>query len=458
MPNPAKPPILTVSQLNLRAKQALEGALPNVWIQGELSNLSQPSSGHWYFTLKDSRAQVRCAMFRGRNMLVRTPLKAGDQVVVNASVSLYEGRGDYQLIVDSLQKAGLGDLHQQYEALKEALAAEGLFEAETKRPIPRFPTTIGVISSPTGAAVHDILTVLKRRYPLAQVIIYPAQVQGAEAPVSLINALKLANTQQRCDVLIVGRGGGSLEDLWAFNNEAFVRALYNSSTPIISAVGHEVDFTLADFVADLRAPTPSAAAEAAAPDASALLQQIKQRHNQLTRLMQAHIHHARQRLKVTQNLLQNPVSQLQQQRQRLDYVELQLKQALKRCLQDKKSELQNLKHQLQLASPAWQLKNAQLKTNDLQYRLATNFKQLLKNKRQQLSSAANLLNNLSPLQTLQRGYAIAANSNGNVISSIHETAVGQSITLKLRDGQLHTRVESINSHTDTIQKANGEKK
>ncbi|MDZ7924836.1 MAG: exodeoxyribonuclease VII large subunit [Marinagarivorans sp.] len=443
MPTPAKPAIITVSQLNLRAKQALEGALPNVWIQGELSNLSQPSSGHWYFTLKDSCAQVRCAMFRGRNMMVRTPLNAGDHVVVNASVSLYEGRGDYQLIVDSLQKAGLGDLHQQYETLKAALAAEGLFEAETKRQLPQFPATIGVISSPTGAAVHDILTVLKRRYPVAQVIIYPALVQGAEAPASLINALALANAQQRCELLIVGRGGGSLEDLWAFNNEAFVRALYESATPVISAVGHEIDFTLADFVADLRAPTPSAAAEAATPDAHALRQLIKQRRNQLTRLMQAHIHHAKQRLNLTQNRLQNPVNQLQQQRQRLDYAELQLKQALTRCLIEKKIELQNFKHQLQLASPAWQLKNAQRQSNDLQHRLATTFKQLVKNKRQQLGNAANLLNSLSPLQTLQRGYAIAANSEGHVISSVHETAAGQPITLKLRDGQLQTRVEAI---------------
>ena len=254
--------ILSVSQLNQSAKRALEQNLPSVWVQGELTNLAQPSSGHWYFTLKDARAQVRCAMFRSKNVAIKAMIRAGDQVLLNANVSLYEGRGDYQLIVNSLQKAGLGDLHQQFEALKSALDAEGLFDTSAKRALPAFPRSIGIISSPSGAAVHDILTVLKRRYPLANVIIYPAQVQGVDAPSSLIKALALANKQQLCDLLILGRGGGSLEDLWAFNNEQLVRYVYNSNLPIISAVGHEmatINFScnLAKFLPALTHTTPN---------------------------------------------------------------------------------------------------------------------------------------------------------------------------------------------------------
>lgn len=436
-----KPNILTVSQLNLQAKRALEGALPNVWIQGELTNLAQPSSGHWYFTLKDARAQVRCAMFKGRNMLVRTPLKAGDQVLVNASVSLYEGRGDYQLIVDSLQKAGLGDLHQQYEALKAALTAEGLFNESTKRPLPHYPRTLGIISSPTGAAVHDILTVLKRRYPLAEVIIYPAMVQGAEAPASLINALNLANAQQRCDVLIIGRGGGTLEDLWAFNNEALVRAIYASPTPIVSAVGHEVDFTLADFAADMRAPTPSAAAEAATPDRANLQRVIAQYQHRITRLMHAHLSNAKRQLTLSTNQLKTPRALLQNYQQQLDYTDLQLKQALQTLLHNKQKSLQNLKHALQLTSPAWQLKHCKNTQVVLCRRLNTALKRLLERKQQRLGQSAALLNNLSPLQTLQRGYAIARNASGDVISRINQTQSGQKASITLVDGAFMVTVD-----------------
>jgi exodeoxyribonuclease VII large subunit len=316
---PAPKNIISVSQLNQQAKRALEQNLPSVWVQGELTNFAQPSSGHWYFTLKDSRAQVRCAMFRGKNIMVREPIRAGDQIVCNANVSLYEGRGDYQLIVNSLQKAGLGDLHQQYEALKNALTAEGLFEPETKRALPHHPATIGVISSPTGAAVHDILTVLKRRYPCAEVIIYPAMVQGSEAPASLLKALALANKQARCELLIIGRGGGSLEDLWAFNNEQLVRAVYASKTPIISAVGHEVDFTLTDFAADLRAPTPSAAAEAATPNISDIQLQVNQRKRQLQQLMAAHLNNTKRSLALLKAQLQSPQDQLRHRQQQLHH-------------------------------------------------------------------------------------------------------------------------------------------
>lgn len=440
---PAAKNIISVSQLNQQAKRALEQNLPSVWVQGELTNLAQPSSGHWYFTLKDSRAQVRCAMFRGKNIMVREPIRAGDQIVCNANVSLYEGRGDYQLIVNSLQKAGVGDLHQQYEALKNALTAEGLFDAETKRALPTHPNTIGIISSPTGAAVHDIITVLKRRYPSAQVMIYPAMVQGAEAPASLLSALALANKQNRCDVLIIGRGGGSLEDLWAFNSEPLVRAVYASHTPIISAVGHEVDFTLTDFAADLRAATPSAAAEAATPNIADIQQQLNQRKRQLQHLVAAHISNAKRSLALLKAQLQSPQDQLRHRQQQLDHLELRLKQALSNRINSAKQQLNTQKHQLQLNSPAWQVKEAKSQHQRLSLQLKKAFERVLQQKREQLQQQAALLNSVSPLQTLQRGYAVVRNNKGHVISSAAQAQSDQNVAITLADGTLDATINTI---------------
>jgi exodeoxyribonuclease VII large subunit len=435
--------IITVSQLNLHAKQVLEQHFPSVWVQGELTNLSQPSSGHWYFTLKDSQAQVRCAMFRGKNIMVRAPIKTGDQVVCHGNVSLYEGRGDYQLIVSSIQKAGLGDLHQQYEALKSVLAAEGLFDPETKRPLPNYPSTIGVISSPTGAAVHDILTVLKRRYPIARVIIYPAVVQGAEAPGSLLKALKLANGQQLCDLIIIGRGGGSLEDLWAFNHEQLVRAVAASETPIISAVGHEVDFTLCDFAADLRAPTPSAAAEAATPNIEDIHREVSLRKRQVSQLMANYLNNAKRSVALLKAQLPTPHEQFRKRRQDLDYLEMQLNQAMQNHLNLSRRNLSEQRHRLQLLSPHWQVREAQAKFRLLRLALPKKLRQLLTLKGQQLAQQAALLNNLSPLQTLQRGYAITRAPNGKVISHIHQVKQGQEISITLADGQIAAQVNAI---------------
>lgn len=427
--------ILSVSQLNQSAKRALEQHLPSVWVQGELTNFAQPSSGHWYFTLKDARAQVRCAMFRGKNMAVNTPIRAGDQVLLNANVSLYEGRGDYQLIVNSLQKAGLGDLHQQYEALKNALAAEGLFDAQTKSALPAMPKIIGIISSPTGAAVHDILTVLKRRYPLADVIIYPAQVQGAEAPQSLLKALALANKQLRCDVLILGRGGGSLEDLWAFNNEQLVRSVYDSAIPVISAVGHEIDFTLTDFVADLRAPTPSAAAEAAVPDITVLKSTLAQKKAQLHSLCQGYIVEAKRRVVLARMAIQSPKQALQNHQQRLDYVELQLRKAMGITLAQTTQKLDTQAQRLAQNSPLKHVTQAKHTQIQLQHRLKKVIKSVLINKRQAYVSQVSVLNALSPLNTLQRGYAIARTPQGKVISKMQQVKPCSPITITLKDGK-----------------------
>lgn len=430
--------ILSVSQLNSSAKRALEQSLPSVWVQGELTNLAQPSSGHWYFTLKDARAQVRCAMFRGKNIAVRSPIQAGDQVLLQANVSLYEGRGDYQLIVNRLQKAGLGDLHQQYEALKNALMAEGLFAEETKRPLPLMPKKIGIISSPTGAAVHDILSVLKRRYPLASVIIYPAQVQGVEAPQSLIKALSLANTQLQCDVIILGRGGGSLEDLWAFNNEQLVRSIYDSLIPIISAVGHEVDFTLSDFVADLRAPTPSAAAEAAVPDTHALRANIVQKKIQLQKYIQASIIDSKQRLALASMALKSPQQTLQNHQQRLDFCELRLQKSIHSAITSKRTALNMQAQQLSNNNPSQYLQQVKQKKAQLLHRLQKATLASLDHQRQRYVNQVALLNAVSPLNTLHRGYAIARNAKGCVISSIENIEPNTKLRITLQDGTLDT--------------------
>ncbi|WP_394203026.1 exodeoxyribonuclease VII large subunit [Marinagarivorans algicola] len=430
--------ILSVSQLNQSAKRALEQSLPSVWVQGELTNLAQPSSGHWYFTLKDARAQVRCAMFRNKNIGIRSPIQAGDQVLLQANVSLYEGRGDYQLIVNNLQKAGLGDLHQQYEALKNTLMAEGLFAEQIKRPLPPMPKTIGVISSPTGAAVHDILSVLKRRYPLANVIIYPAQVQGTEAPQSLIKALGLANKQLQCDVIILGRGGGSLEDLWAFNNEQLVRSIYASLIPIISAVGHEVDFTLADFVADVRAPTPSAAAEAAVPDIQALRTTLIEKKRQLYKQINTSFVDNKRRLDLASIALHNPQQALRNHQQRLDFYELRLHKTIHMAIASKRTAFNAQLQQLNSNNPKQHLQQIKQKKKQLLQRLQKAICALLDRQRQRYMNQVALLNAVSPLNTLHRGYAIARNAQGCVISSVENVQPNTQLRITLQDGILET--------------------
>ena len=267
--------VYTVSQLNQAAKNLLEGSFPLIWISGEISNLSQPSSGHMYLTLKDEAAQVRCAMFRFRNSLLSFAPKNGMQVLARAKVSLYEGRGEFQLIIEHMEEAGDGLLRRKFDELKHRLAALGLFNHEHKKPLPALPQCIGVVTSATGAAIRDIISVLKRRMPAIPIMIYPAAVQGSEAAGQIVKAINLANQRQECDVLIVGRGSGSLEDLWPFNEEIVAHAIFNSEIPIISAVGHEIDYTIADFVADVRAATPSAAAELISPHQQELLQQVQ---------------------------------------------------------------------------------------------------------------------------------------------------------------------------------------
>src|ERR1700722_5348331 len=322
--------VYTVSRLNREVRLLLERGLAVTWLEAELSNFSQPASGHWYFTLKDKEAQIRGAMFRQRNMSVGFTPKSGQLVLVRGRVSLYEPRGDYQMILDHMEEAGVGALKREFERLKTRLAAEGLFAAELKRPLPAFPHRIGVITSPSGAAVRDVLHILRRRYPPAQVLIYPTPVQGAAAVPALIRALQLASARADCDVIILARGGGSLEDLWAFNDEGVARAIRACAIPVVSGVGHEIDFTIADFVADVRAPTPSGAAELVVPDRQELLSALRRIGARLVQSGRRELRTASQLLMQLRHRLQrtHPGVRLQTGAQRLDELELRMRKAL----------------------------------------------------------------------------------------------------------------------------------
>jgi len=435
--------ILSVTQLNRQARQLLETHLSLLWIEGEISNFSCPSSGHWYFTLKDAGAQVRCAMFKNRNNRVRSTPQQGSQVVVRARVSLYEGRGDYQLIVEHMEDAGVGALQRAYEDLKHRLHMEGLFEHDLKQTLPMPPKHLGVITSPTGAAIRDILHVLERRYPSLPVSIFPVAVQGADAAPQIVKALATANRLSDCDLLIVGRGGGSLEDLWPFNEESVARAMFSSRIPIISAVGHEVDLTIADYVADMRAPTPSAAAEIATPDGEALAQQFSGFGLQLKQALDRKLRYNHERLEHLRARLQHPGDKLQAQAQQLDSLEIRLNRAMLNHLQQQQANLKNIKTRQQALHPQQRLQRLSEKLSQLQTRAQRQIKQQLATKRQRFEQQAALLNSVSPLSTLQRGYSITRNAQGKVIHRAAELQPGDKLTTRLLEGEVHSQVESV---------------
>lgn len=440
--------VLSVSQLNRLARQLLEDCFPQVWVEGEISNLSRPSSGHWYFTLKDKQAQIRCAMFRNRNFRLRFQPADGAKVLVRGGISLYENRGDYQLIAEDMQPAGAGLLAAQFELLKQKLQAEGLFDASRKKALPMPPRHIAVITSPTGAAIRDILSVLARRSPSIRVTVIPVPVQGEQAPAAIVRALALANSlaakgQQDFDVLLVGRGGGSLEDLWAFNDERVARAIAASDLPVVSAVGHEIDTTIADFVADARAPTPSAAAELLSPDrrdAARKLESLRQRlHGHWLRALVRQ----RQRLDWWQRRLQHPGQRLRQWTLRLDELELRLRNADERGRRDQRQRLQLLHSRLQRHHPGQQLRQLQTRLDFCARQLPLLIRQLLRQRQQQLQGRAQLLNSVSPLNTLQRGYAIVSDEQGRVLRRAADVAPGNTIRARLAEGQLLCTVASI---------------
>ncbi|MFM4976807.1 exodeoxyribonuclease VII large subunit [Aeromonas rivipollensis] len=439
--------IFTVTRLNSAVRMILEQDLGLVWLTGELSNLAMPSSGHWYFSLKDISAQVRCAMFKGNNRRVPFRPQDGMQVLVQARVSLYEPRGDYQLIIESMQPAGDGMLALRFEELKRRLGAEGLFDEGRKRPLPREPRAVGLVTSATGAALHDMLTVLERRAPDLPVFIYPTQVQGSAAISQIVAAITLANRRAEVDVLIVGRGGGSLEDLWCFNEEAVARAIAGSAIPVVSAVGHEVDVTISDFAADLRAPTPSAAAELVAPDRSARAQRLVHLKQRLVQAISRRQTAARHGFALLQKRLdhQDPKRRLEQQSQRLDELSGRLQQLLNLRLHQGERRLANLELRLQARSPS-----TLLAAGKRRHQLAEERLHSLMNKRQDLAAhrlamLSARLDGVSPLATLGRGYSITRTPSGEVISRAAQVSPGQQLVTMLAEGELRVRVEEVHN-------------
>jgi len=491
VPPVATPPernVYTVSRLNREVRLLLENGMPVVWLEGELSNFSAPSSGHWYFSLKDRDAQVRCAMFRLRNMAVGFTPKAGQHVLVRGRVTMYEARGDYQLIADHMEEAGVGALKREFERLKAKLAAEGLFALERKRALPRFPRRIGVITSPTGAAIRDILHILARRFPPAAVIIYPTPVQGAAAAPAIINALSVANARAECDVLVLARGGGSIEDLWAFNDERLARAIHASALPVVSGVGHEIDFTIADFVADARAPTPSGAAELVVPDRKACLDVLSRTADRLVvamrremRMFTSRFEAAALRLK-----LMHPGARLLQQAQRLDDLEQRLAMGIRRELRTLASRFDAAALRLTLSSPEARLIQQRRRLDDLGQRLMGAMRGTLQKDHRRLSDvearlirhsperrvrdiclaheslharlhhawsnclaraehrltlAVRSLHTMSPLATLDRGFAIVTRAaDGALVTDVASVEVGEEIDARVARGTVRARV------------------
>jgi len=435
--------VYTVSRLNREVRVLLERGLGTLWLEAEISNFARPSSGHWYFSLKDAGAQVRCAMFRQRNMLCAFTAKDGQKVLVRARIGLYEPRGEYQLIVDHMEDAGLGALQRQFEELSAKLEREGLFAAGRKRPVPSLPHRIGVITSPTGAAVRDILHVLARRFRAVDVLIYPVPVQGAQAAADIIAALRLAGRRAECDVLILARGGGSLEDLWAFNDEGLARAIVASPIPIITGIGHEVDFTIADFAADVRAPTPSAAAEMAVPDAAEWLEAFVRLDARLQRSLRRRIDEHRQRLRwlIGRASLVSPSAKLAQQSQRLDEVEQRLSRALRRRLVVSRDRLSWLTGRAALVSPTARVAQQLVRLESLRARSDRAWRQIVRHARERLQPLVRTLNAVSPLATLDRGYAIVSTEDGEILRDSARAQPGAIIEARLARGRLRAKVE-----------------
>ena len=397
---------ITVSQLNRQAKTLLEQGLARLWVEGEISNIARPASGHVYFTLKDKSAQIRAAFFRQRQRGPTISFKDGDQVLVYGRVSLYEARGDFQLIVEQIEPAGEGALKRQFEVLKKKLAAEGLFDEDRKQELPELPTRIGVITSPTGAAIRDIVSILGRRFPSIPIVIYPSAVQGDAAPQELITALATAIRRDECDVLILARGGGSLEDLWAFNDEQLARAIAESPIPIVSAVGHEVDFTIADFVADLRAPTPSGAAELVVPDREDWLRVVQSLAMRISRLG-------------------------------------------RRTVEDLAQALDWLSRRLVQTSPTAMLERSRTRLAGLNQRLITAVRGAVAGVSHRLELAMRGLHSVSPLATLERGYAIVEEAtSGKVLLSPSDVSPGDDIRARLTHGELIATVKSTEDRND----------
>lgn len=451
---PARPAgerdIYSVSRLNKEVRLLLESGLPLLWLEGEISNFAAPASGHWYFSLKDSQAQVRCAMWKQRNSALRFRPKEGMLVLARARVGLYEPRGEYQLIVEHLEESGEGALKREFEKLKARLAAEGLFAAERKRPLPAVPRRIGVVTSPTGAAIHDILRVLRARYPAAGVLIYPTPVQGAAAVPEIVRAIETASRREDCDVLIVARGGGSLEDLWCFNDERVARAIAACRVPTISGIGHEVDFTIADFVADLRAPTPSAAALAAVPDRATHLQALAAFETRFGGAMGRYLRARGLALGAVAQRLQisHPGVRLAQHAQRLDDLEQRMRLALRASVVGRRQTLEALAARLWRENPRHRLEALCAHAARLGERLSAAAHAKLTALEQRLALASRTLDAVSPLATLGRGFAVVRRADGALLRDAKDAPAGTEIEARLARGSLRARVTGPGKDTD----------
>lgn len=431
---------LSVSQLNNRARLLLEDVFAQVWVEGEISNLAKPASGHLYFTLKDSQAQVRCALFRQNAARVRQALRDGLAVKVRGKVSLFEGRGDYQLILDTVEPAGDGALRLAFEALKEKLSAEGLFASERKRALPAHPQRIGIVSSPTGAVIRDIISVFRRRAPQVALTLIPTAVQGREATAQIVRALQLADSAG-FDAIILARGGGSLEDLWCFNEEAVARAVADCVTPVVSAVGHETDVSISDFVADVRAPTPSAAAELLAPDSSDLQRRLDSLNRRLALSLRTRLSREQLRLDGLARRLRHPGERLRQQAQRLDDLDMRLRRAFAQQSTSRQERLARLDGRLHAQHPGRALALLHQRLDSLGERLPRAIELQLRQQRRQLENLAQTLHIVSPLATLGRGYSILLDERGQAVRSAAQTHPGQRLKARLGEGELDVRVE-----------------
>lgn len=435
--------ILTPSQLNTLARDLLEGAFPLIWVEGELGNVSRPASGHLYFNLKDARAQVRCAMFKPKSSWLPFQPREGLRVLARGRLTLYEARGDYQLVLDHMEEAGEGALRRAYEELKARLTAEGLFDEERKRPLPVYVRRLGVITSPSGAAVRDVLSVLARRFPLADVEILPVPVQGAGAAAQIVAMLKRAMASVRYDALLLTRGGGSLEDLWAFNDEVLARTIAASPVPIVSAVGHETDFTLADFAADLRAPTPSVAAELLVPDQRDLGARLRALQARVANLGRHRLRQDAQRADraaLRLNALR-PQARLQLLRRRETDARRRLEAAWRTQLEQRRARLRRIEAVLRAADPRRRLAVLRARLAALSLRPQAGIARRLQQRTLHLRALARSLESVSPLATVARGYAILQREDGRIVRSVGDAVIGDRLDARVSDGRVQVRVE-----------------
>lgn len=444
---PLEKKIYSVSELNKQSRTMLERQFNCIQIEGELTNLAKPRSGHIYFRLKDPLSQIQCAFFKNKAMLLNVKLEEGMQVIVTATVSLYEARGDYQLIVDSLQLAGQGQLQLRFEALKKKLQTQGFFDSAHKKNLPKLPKQIGIITSPSGAALHDILSTLKRRFPAIPVCIYPTQVQGASAANQIAQQIKLANEHKQCEVLILARGGGSLEDLWPFNEEVVAHAIFHSQLPIVSGVGHEVDITLADFCADHRAATPTAAAETVTPNIQDVLAYLTNTQNQLQKYMYLLLNKQQNHLTYLKQRLKNPENLLHQKTLHIEALNTRLIHTMHQLLTRSQHKTQQLTQRLLKLNPIDLLHQKKNKLNILEQRLHKEIHEQLQHYKQRFTKLCATLQATSPLATIDRGYSLALDEKKQLITSSKQMALEQTFWLHLKEGKLQAKVIKKDSNT-----------